>query len=514
MKTRLFPIASAFLLFLSAVPAFATTVVGTGTPASCTEASLNAAINEANATFGIVTFDCGPAQKTILLSSEKPLANGVIIDGGGKIVLSGQDSTRIFNLFLGAAVEIHDIALIGGRADHGGCVLAFGTSEQVTQLRLHNVSLRSCAANNFGGAVAGFNSILTVSSSSIESSYAGGGGGGISLNQGTLVVDDSRFFLNGAENDGGAVQAWFSEVTIGGSDFYSNNTFSTASSGGGGGALTLLATVTEVRDSTFYNNGSARQGGAVQAVSSTIAYFYDTRFEYGSANGGGAVYLDFATSVNCERCSFSNNVSFGGGGAILSTGTVLARNSTFYSNHTGARGGAVMAVQGAIYLANATLAANVNLNDGNAGQIAWDSNARVEVHNSLIQALTPLPIASCSPAGVATVDFTFSIWPDSSCPAGIGSQSLTDVPLRPFGFSCGGTATELTRTLPLAAAGPAVDGGFCRPGDPLSDQRGMPRPGGALSDVGAAEFFEPCDAPLFANGFESGTTSGWSLTLP
>jgi predicted outer membrane repeat protein len=511
MKSRIFISAC---LFLATLPLHASTVVGTGTPASCTEAALDAAIGEANATFGIVTFNCGPAQKTILLSGEKALANGVIVDGGGKIVLSGQDSTRIFNLFLGAAVEIQNITLIGGRADHGGCVLAFGTSEQVTQLRLQNVSLRFCAANNFGGAVAGFNSILTVSSSSIESSYAGGGGGGISLNQGTLFVDDSRFFSNGAENDGGAVQAWFSDVTIGGSDFYSNNTFSNASSGGGGGAVTLLATVIEVRDSTFYNNGSARQGGAVQAVSSTLAYFYDTRFEYNTGSSGGAVYLDFATSVNCDRCSFSDNVSFTGGGAILSTGTVLARNSTFYYNHTGARGGAVMAVQGAVYLANATLAANVNLNDGNAGQIAWDGNTRVEVHNSLIQALTPLPVSSCSPAGVATVDFTFSIWPDSSCPAGLGSHSGTEVPLRPFGFSCGGAATELTRTLPLAAAGLAVDGGFCRPGDPLNDQRGMPRPGGDLCDVGAAEFFAPCDAPLFADGFESGTTSGWSSSVP
>ena len=60
-------------------------VVGNGTPASCTEAALQAALGAATAGGGTVTFDCGQSAATpvtILLSQRLALPNGVIIDGG------------------------------------------------------------------------------------------------------------------------------------------------------------------------------------------------------------------------------------------------------------------------------------------------------------------------------------------------------------------------------------------------------------------------------------------------
>ena len=45
-----------------------TTVVGTGTPASCT-----AALDAAVARGGIVTFDCGTAPTTLTVTSEVPV---------------------------------------------------------------------------------------------------------------------------------------------------------------------------------------------------------------------------------------------------------------------------------------------------------------------------------------------------------------------------------------------------------------------------------------------------------
>jgi len=76
-----------------------TTVVGSGTPESCTPAALLAAIHDA----GVVTFDCGPAPVTITLASPIEIVNdsGVnkdgdtVIDGGGKVTLSGGGATRI-----------------------------------------------------------------------------------------------------------------------------------------------------------------------------------------------------------------------------------------------------------------------------------------------------------------------------------------------------------------------------------------------------------------------------------
>jgi hypothetical protein len=70
-----------------------TTVVGRGTPDSCDEASLRAAVAKG----GVVTFNCGPSVATIKLSQplEAPWDRNTTIDGADRIVLDGQDSTQI-----------------------------------------------------------------------------------------------------------------------------------------------------------------------------------------------------------------------------------------------------------------------------------------------------------------------------------------------------------------------------------------------------------------------------------
>ena len=72
-----------------------TTVVGTGTPASCTGEAFVAAV----AAGGVITFDCGPAPVTIHLTRTAKVFNDrgpkVVIDGGGLVTLSGGGRVRI-----------------------------------------------------------------------------------------------------------------------------------------------------------------------------------------------------------------------------------------------------------------------------------------------------------------------------------------------------------------------------------------------------------------------------------
>jgi hypothetical protein len=72
-----------------------TTVVGDGTPESCTAD----AFIDAVATGGVITFDCGPDDHTIVLDRPARIFNDtgpdIVIDGGGKITLSGDGQTRI-----------------------------------------------------------------------------------------------------------------------------------------------------------------------------------------------------------------------------------------------------------------------------------------------------------------------------------------------------------------------------------------------------------------------------------
>ena len=56
-------------------------VVGTGTPASCNELTLSAAL----AGGGIVTFNCGSAAHTIGSFNQKVIAANTQVDGGGPL---------------------------------------------------------------------------------------------------------------------------------------------------------------------------------------------------------------------------------------------------------------------------------------------------------------------------------------------------------------------------------------------------------------------------------------------
>ncbi len=72
-----------------------TTVIGDGSPASCT----SQAVVDAVAQGGIITFDCGPHPITITLEETAKVFNDtgpeIVIDGGGLVTLSGGESRRI-----------------------------------------------------------------------------------------------------------------------------------------------------------------------------------------------------------------------------------------------------------------------------------------------------------------------------------------------------------------------------------------------------------------------------------
>jgi len=72
-----------------------TTVVGTGTPDSCTGDAFIAAVAKG----GVITFNCGPDTVTIRLSKPAKVFNNkgpkIVIDGAGKVILSGEAVTRI-----------------------------------------------------------------------------------------------------------------------------------------------------------------------------------------------------------------------------------------------------------------------------------------------------------------------------------------------------------------------------------------------------------------------------------
>src|SRR6478672_9760923 len=69
-------------------------VVGDGTPDSCTSAAFLSAVTAG----GVITFNCGPNPKVIALTQTAKVRNSarkLVIDGGGKVTLSGGNANRI-----------------------------------------------------------------------------------------------------------------------------------------------------------------------------------------------------------------------------------------------------------------------------------------------------------------------------------------------------------------------------------------------------------------------------------
>lgn len=156
------------VLALAVHPALAGGTVGTGSPASCTEAALDIALGGG----GTVTFNCGAAPHTITLSSYKSIGANTTILGGGKITLSGGGSIPHFQIFNGYALTLNGITL-----SHGSGL--FGSIQ------------------NFG--------TLVVSDSVLADNVASVDGGAIDNSNGRVDMTGVRLIRNRSVGDGGAL---------------------------------------------------------------------------------------------------------------------------------------------------------------------------------------------------------------------------------------------------------------------------------------------------------------------
>jgi hypothetical protein len=277
-----------------------TTVVGTGTPASCTGAAFVAAV----ARGGVITFDCGPAPAVITLDRTARVFNDasprVVIDGGGKVTLSGGGRVRI---------------LYQNTCDPDQVWTSPHCDDQETpQLTVQNLTF--------------------VDGNATGETFDGGGGGAIFARGGRLKVVNSRFQRNscdpvGPDVGGGAVRAlaqWGGRPvyvvgsTFGGDDPHDGNVCSN------GGGLSGIGVSYSVIDSTFTNNLAVGSGA--------------NPAEPGTPGGGsgGAIYNDgnsYALSLCGTR--LDHNVANEGGGAIFfvsndQSGSVVIQDSVLSAN--------------------------------------------------------------------------------------------------------------------------------------------------------------------------------------
>lgn len=286
-----------------------TTVVGTGTPGSCTFAALNTAVTRG----GVVTFNCGAAPTTIAVTATMnlPISVDTVVDGGNRITLDGQGAVRIFRF---------------------NSANFMATSTRVTLQHLTVINGKATPTERIPTAPA-----------PCSQGWNDGQGGALYMRDGNLTVVDCTFSRNqaaplGPDTGGGAIYVLGSKngVLIAGSVF-TNNSASNAGAVGG-----LFAQLT-IYDSVFRDN-VATGNGANSNDPSRCAFINNDQNEIGSGGNGAAIYQDGGNATNVILCGddIEGNTAgagaFGGGVFMTSndfTGTMTVRDSTIIGNTGG-----------------------------------------------------------------------------------------------------------------------------------------------------------------------------------
>src|SRR5580700_7379239 len=231
-------------------------IVGDGSPASCTEAALAAAI----AGGGTIIFDCGAAPMTITMTAELPVTVDTVIDGGNLVTLSGGQTTRIMHIKSAWNLATPKLVV-------QNLTFTEGFTSDVPDTS--STSEGGAAIFEDGGSLTVIGCTFTHNQSASTGQDVSGGainGQGV----GTLIVENSVFSDNAGSN-GGAVGTQDENVTIVNTTF-SNNTATgnggNPGNGGDGGALSYdgaHVSLTFCGDQFLGNHANA-QGGAIFRV--------------------------------------------------------------------------------------------------------------------------------------------------------------------------------------------------------------------------------------------------------
>ncbi len=285
-----------------------TTVIGTGTPASCTGAAFVSAVAKG----GVITFDCGPDPVTITLTETAKVFNDkgtkLVIDGGNKVTLSGGGKVRILYMATCDQAQVYP-------PGPGDC-----NTNPGVQLVVQNITF-------VDGSAVGI----------AEGSNNSGGGGAIHAQGGSLKVVNSRFFNNvcdplGSDVGGGAIRkldylvasgvgparpVWVVNSTFGGEDGLGNSCAN-------GGALSSIGVSWNIINSFFSYNTAVGNGA-----------------NSGDGGNGGAIYNDGNEIVlNVTSSLIENNHANEGGSAVFfvsnnKTGSITILDSIVRKNPKG-----------------------------------------------------------------------------------------------------------------------------------------------------------------------------------
>lgn len=381
-----------FLMFLlltgvGVLPAAASgDVVGDGSPGSCTEAALD----EALAGGGNITFNCGGSPVTITVSSQKTIRHRTTIDGGNLVTISGGGRTRIFyNINTHRLFTLRNITIANGATDGNGAGVYSDWKANLTVENVkfyNNVSRHPTRAvpqnndygggaifhhsgtfivrnsefrgnrviNGSGGAIHNLLSNMSVTDSVFEDNHAEWGYAGAIYVDGTkrpgrngvIRLERTRFANNSGQGQGGAVFTFIyprepgSRVIVSQCEFTNNRVTADARGDAFGGALRHGNGPLTITNTTFTGNTAGRQGGALWTgergnVSVSRSTFNNNTAQDASQGYGGAIMIVGRGSFRIGSSTFNNNRAGSQGGAVFGGRSVSITQTALLHNSAG-----------------------------------------------------------------------------------------------------------------------------------------------------------------------------------
>ena len=409
---------------------------GAGDVFPCTEQGIRAAIVQGG---GPHTFDCaGPT--TVTTQAEIVINNDVILDGAGNLTVDGDEDHRVFSV-RDVTAELRGFTVSGGLVvgDGGAGIDNAGELMLVNSTLRENVAEEEEACGDFGclpvggdgGGVYSRGHLVLVNTT--VSGNIGTVAGGIS-NSGTLALKDSTVSGNMGAGIQGGVWVALRNSTV------AANVGSGISAGG----------IVQVMNSTVSGNTA----GGIVGGEGTLIILNSTVSGNTADEVGGGISIRSEPEIETEaflvNSTVSGNTASEGGGIACFSATLTMLNSTVSDGIYVTSGGATDPP--ASIVTTATLLEGACTQEGN--QVTWTSNGyNIE-----------------SPGNTCGFD------------QGTDQVNVPDPMLGPLQDNGGPTMTHA-----LGAGSVAIDHIPAIDCQVTEDQRGLPRPGGAMCDVGSFE---------------------------
>ncbi|WP_395375000.1 choice-of-anchor Q domain-containing protein [Marinicella sp. W31] len=427
------------------------------------------------------------------------------IDENDRFTILGNMNERVIDIHPNANLTLQNAVVTGGKTTGlGGGIMARGGGTLI----IKDSQISSNEASRGGALSLNDNQVVMNAVSMTDNHVTDNGGGIYVLGSSQVTMNNVNVTGNTAKGGGGLYFGYLNEVNNQ-YNIHITNSFFGDNRAVNGGALNVQGSFGEtagsilIENTDFVLNQAEQRGGAIYhletqlTIKSSLFQLNQTESnDAGVFGDGGAIYSDIVADISdltIEQTLFERNrASHNGGGIHLEGNNTMITNTTFSNNKAGIHA-AINAFSGDLSLKHVTI-----FTDGidDSIDVLVGSGASFDIQNSIIKGRCQV----ISINGFQSLGGNIES-PGNSCGFGTGLNDLVNVAPRFLKLedgledNGGSTRTHAIRYDYSFAVGNAISIDTIK-----YDQRHMSRD--VMPDSGAFEVHESDLILIFKNGFE------------